>query len=239
MAENTKAKLIALLKTALDEQRAFVAGLSDAERTQAGTATKWSAKDTLAHIAFWQTHQVQVYKALARGEKPADVADDDVQNQIVFNERCDQPWPVVIASAEEAYEALRILVESYTEAGLTTPNQFPPPYERPLWRYFLGNGYTHPVLHYADFYIDHGDLARATARNKQIAKETADFGDDEWRGIADYNLACFYAKTGQKAQAFELLPAALKLAPDLVEWSKEDPDLLPLHGESEYEALYR
>ena len=39
-------------------------------------------------------------------------------------------------------------------------------------------------------------------------------------------------------QALALLPEALRLQPDLVEWSKEDTDLSSLHDLPAYQALY-
>ena len=72
-----------------------------------------------------------------------------------------------------------------------------------------------------------------------MAKETASLGDDDVCGIADYDRACFYAKTGQKGQALALLPGALNMPPRLVDWSKEDPDLISLHAEPACQALYR
>jgi uncharacterized damage-inducible protein DinB len=44
-----------------------------------------------------------------------------------------------------------------------------------------------------------------------------------------YNMACFYATHGQLGKAAELLPEALRLAPQLKEWSMSDPDLAALH----------
>jgi len=51
-------------------------------------------------------------------------------------------------------------------------------------------------------------------------------------------LACFYAANGQLEQALVILPEALRLQPDLVEWSKEDADLISLHNLPAYQALY-
>jgi len=239
MADGTiKDKLVAVLKIGADEQRAFVAGLNDAQRAQVGTADKWSAKDNLAHIVFWQKHLVHDYQILERGETPPQLPDDNEQNQIIFQTYRDQSWPEVIAAAEAAHAGLSALLQGYSEADLTTPNRLPSPRDYPLWRDFLSSGYAHPVLHYADFYLEHGDMARATSLQQQLAKNSASLGDDDARGVADYNLACFYAKTGQKDPALALLPNALKLAPRLIEWSKEDPDLVSLHAETAYQALY-
>ncbi len=234
--DTTKSKLVALLKTAHEEQRAFIAGLSDAQRSQVGTSERWSAKDNLAHIAFWQQDQVQVQKALAHGESVP--PEKPKSNQAIFQEWRDRSWSDVVAAATESFTAWLALLESYSESDLITPNRLPPPCEKPLWRYILHSGYLHPMEHYADCYLEQGDLIRATMLQQKMAKDRANLGEDESRGIANYNLACFYAKTGQKSLALELLSSALKLAPSLVEWSKEDTDLVSLHDEPEYQALY-
>src|SRR5262249_38282697 len=104
MAEGTtKNKLVAVLKTGADEQRAFVAGLTDAQRARAGTADKWTAKDNLAHIVFWQKHLVHDYQILERGETPPQLPDDNEQNAIIFQASRDQSWPDVIAAAESSH----------------------------------------------------------------------------------------------------------------------------------------
>jgi tetratricopeptide (TPR) repeat protein len=59
-----------------------------------------------------------------------------------------------------------------------------------------------------------------------------------WRGIAKYNLACFYALSGEKEQAIQILNQALELAPDLTEWSQQDPDFANIRDDSAYQALY-
>ena len=240
----TKPQLVALLKSGADEQRAFIVSLSAAQRVQIGTSEKWSAKDTLAHNVYFQARTIRNHQLLQRGETPPALPDitADEQSVNIFLAHRDQPWPEVIAAAEAAFAGLIILLDGYSEADLMTPNQLMKPntplWNTPLWREFLSNGYTHPLMHYADFYLEHGDLTHATDLQKRLAKENASFGDDELHGDADYNLACFYAKTGQIESALALLSGALKLAPRLVEWSKEDPDLVSLHAELGYQALY-
>src|SRR5215471_13664536 len=134
MAEGTtKNKLVAVLKIGADEQRAFVARLTDAQRAQVGTADKWTAKDNLAHIVFWQRHLVHDHQMLERGETPPKLPDDNEQNQIIFQTYRDQSWPEVIAAAESAHAALLAQLEAYSEADLTTPSRLPSPRDYPLW----------------------------------------------------------------------------------------------------------
>ena len=61
----------------------------------------------------------------------------------------------------------------------------------------------------------------------------------QWRGTAIYNLACFLALGGIKETAIAKLGEALRLNPDLTEWSKEDADFASIREEPGYKALYQ
>ena len=59
-----------------------------------------------------------------------------------------------------------------------------------------------------------------------------------WIGTAHYNVACSYSLLGNREEAIKELGEALALRPDLIEWSKQDPDLETIRGEAGYKALY-
>ena len=59
----------------------------------------------------------------------------------------------------------------------------------------MGNGFEHPIVHYASYYQQHGELAKATQLYEASVAAVADL--PEWYGSARYNLACFYALSGQ------------------------------------------
>ena len=242
MADQTiKAQVQALLQAGLVEQRAFVASLTGEQHSQVGTPERWSAKNIVGHVASGNAELAAALQAALRGEAPADVfsaPDFNQRNREVFEERRDWPWPKVTAAAEAAYAELMAALKPFSDSDLATPDHFPKPLRLPLWRIFIGYAYWHPLSHYSDFYQEHGDMPRATLLQEKMARETNHLAVDEARGIADYNLACFYAKAGQKRQALDLLPGALKLAPSLVELSKRDTDLDSLHEEPDYQALY-
>ena len=61
--------------------------------------------------------------------------------------------------------------------------------------------------------------------------------DAQWKGTVVYNRACQHALSGQKAIAIRELQDALRLAPSLTEWAKEDTDLAALREEAEYQAI--
>jgi hypothetical protein len=62
---------------------------------------------------------------------------------------------------------------------------------------------------------------------------------DNWQGLVDYNFACLLSLSGDQLQALTTLKNALELNPELIEWSKEDPDLAALRGLDDYQALYQ
>jgi tetratricopeptide (TPR) repeat protein len=119
---------------------------------------------------------------------------------------------------------------------LAQPARFSDQEPRSLAAQIMNNGFEHPVVHYADHYQRRGDLAKATQLCEASVNAVADL--PEWYGSARYNLACFYALSGQPAKAIHELREALQLRPDLLEWSKQDTDLASLHDDPAYQALY-
>lgn len=217
----------------------FVAGLTDAQRAEIGTYAHWSAKDVLAHVTFWQECQYQRLEAARRGETPPKFADVERLNKETFDVRHERSWTDVIADSERAFMVLTEATQGFSEAELSEPKHFAwQDTDAALWTSINGTANEHPVVHFVDYYIEHGDQARAIAMQEAHVVAMQKTGIPTLHGYALYNLACFYAKTGQTAKAIAALPEALRLVPDVMEWSKEDPDLVSLHTEPGYQALY-
>jgi tetratricopeptide (TPR) repeat protein len=237
--DQLRAGLIELLGRAQSDQRALLAALSDDERAAIGTADRWSAKDVLLHIAFWKKRQLERLSAAARGEAPVELEHYDQVNARVFEEWRERPWQAVIDESEQVFEALVSQVREFDPAALADPNRYAWQAGRSLLSSLVGNGFWHPESHIAQCYIDRGDLPQAMRMQEDLTEQLGRYGDQLVpRGEALYNLACFYAINGQADKALELLPEALRLQPDVAEWSKEDPDLISLHGLPAYQALY-
>jgi tetratricopeptide (TPR) repeat protein len=233
------ASLIDLFGRAQSDQRELLAALSAAERAAIGTADHWSIKDTVLHIAFWKNHQAERLAAAARGETPVELESEEQVNARVFEAGRARPWQAVIDESERAFENLVTQVRAFDPAALVDPKRYAWQNGRALLGSVVGNGFWHPESHIAQCYIDRGDLPRATRMQEAVTTLLGQYGDQLVpRGEALYNLACFYAASGQPDQALALLPEALALLPDVIEWSKEDPDLVSLHGLPAYQALY-
>jgi tetratricopeptide (TPR) repeat protein len=233
------ATLIDLFGRAQADQRELLAALSDDERAAIGTADHWSVKDVVLHIAFWKKRQAERLAAAARGETPVELEHFEQINARVFEEWRERPWQAVLDESERAFDTLAAEVRAFDPAALVDPHRYEWQNGRPLLSSVVGNGYWHPESHIAQCYVDRGDLPRATRLQEELTEQLGRHGDQLVpRGEALYNLACFYATSGQADRALALLPEALRLLPDVVEWSKEDPDLISLHGLPAYQALY-
>jgi len=238
-ANQLKNGVIDLLGRAQFDQRELLAALTDHERAAIGTADHWSVKDVVLHIAFWKNREVERLAAAARGETPVDLEHYEQVNARVFEEWRERPWLAVIDESERVFDALVAQVRAFDPDALADPNRYEWQNGRSLLSSLVGNGFWHPESHTAQCYIDRGDLPRATRMQEALTEHLAQYGDQlAPRGEALYNLACFYAANGQLDQALAILPEALRLQPDLIEWSKEDADLVPLHDLPAYQALY-
>ena len=149
----------------------------------------------------------------------------------------DRPWTEIWASIAQAYNALATQIQGIAEDALANPGHFAWRNDQALSGLVISGGYSHPLAHLAQFYFDRGEVAHA---NQLQAKMTARLLElPGSRDAARYNLACYYATTGQPELALTELRVALRLNPKLIEWSKQDTDLDSLRNDPAYQALYR
>jgi hypothetical protein len=232
-------RVIALLHQAQADQQAMIDGLSEQERSAAGTFERWSAKDVVAHCMTWRRMQARRMAALTLGEMPPNFAEFDRINAESYPEQHDRTWDEVLADNQRAVDELTARTQSMPAADLTHAGRFPELGGRPLVTSLVVNGYVHPESHVAQYYLERGDLARATAINEQQAAVLSHFEDmPDLHATAQYNLACFYAATGQKEKVWVPLRAALAERPELEQWARQDNDLEKLRGEPEYQAIF-
>ena len=231
--------LLSLLERAHQAQQEWIADLSPAERETIGTPEEWSPKDMLAHTTFWQQVTVERLAAAQRGTEPPKYDDFQTVNEQIFEERREHTWQQVVDDAQHTYAALIEQVRNLDEQALTDPQRFAWNNGRALASSILGNGHWHPLEHVARHYFAHGEPVRASELlERTVVREPALEVLPQDRGAGLYNLACLYATLGHPEKALPLLPDALRLRPDLIEWSKQDSDLDVLRGEPAFKALY-
>jgi hypothetical protein len=239
--DQVKPQLLQLLDIARAIQLDFLAGLSDTERAETGTSAHWSAKDEIAHTMMWKRHLADRLTAVVRGEEPPSIPDDQIVavNERNFVENQARTWDEVMAEDARIHANLLGAVAALAEDDLAEPGRFPWMNGDPLYASVIGNPYVHVQEHLAQYWRDRGEIARAREVNEQFVAALDRPGTLPLaRSYGLYNLACFYALTGEGTRAIPLLAEALQLHPKLTEWSKQDPDLASIHQEPAYQAIY-
>lgn len=228
-----------LLATVRDQQLAFPAALSEADRAQIGTAESWSARDVLAHNMEWANRTLSEVERIAAGEtvpRP-DYGDFEAENRAIFERHESKSWAELLTWIEDTYALAAGFVEHSGEEQLLHHQDGRP---FPIWRELAGNFITHPMIHLWEYYQQHGydHLLAQQFDDAFFARLIALHDDPGWQGTTTYNLACRYALAGDHERAMAHLGRALELAPALREWAAQDSDLDALRDEPGYQALF-
>ncbi len=234
-----KTDLMVAIQTMRALEKEFIDSISPEERLASGTLQRWSARGVLAHLAAWGDKDNQQIAAVLRGEKPQAFEDLDAINARIYADHAQRPWDELTAYLNRTAEQLVQILQGMDAAALDDAEHYHVDTGRPLWRYIAGNEIFHPASHLAAYCLEHNRMEMAEKIQLQSTRfcEQIDASPD-FRGVAVYNLACFYALAGQKERAISYLGQSLKLNPSLTEWSKEDSDLISLRDDPAYQLLY-
>ena len=227
-----KHALLGLLRHAHRAQNAFLRDLDTTERAAAGAPDRWSAKDHVAHLAFWRGRLVVKLKAVLRNETPPGFEDFQSLNVQVFEENRHRPWHDVLLDDGRSYAAQTACIARLIEEDLVAFNRFDwVPDGGPLYGIVMGYSYEHTQQHIAQFHLDRGYLAKATEIHEAwVGRVVQAQSPAVIKAFALYNLACFYATHAQLLKASTTLRQAFRLypGPRLRELAGSDPDLVAL-----------
>ena len=238
MKHGMQATLALLLQQALDEEMALAADLASAERSAEGTSTDWSAKDTMAHVGAWKERLV---RDLDDGQSGTLLAQEDIGavNQRIFDQTRGLTWPDVLALLRTGSTDLIARVRTLSDMSQSGEQPTAGAGIRPLWRRVVGIGYIHSLTHISQLRIGRGQGRLAVRLSEAMVESLLQLDDTpHWRGELLYDLACTYALAGEVDRALETLAEALRLQPELFEWSRTDPDFAPIRSQTAYQALY-
>lgn len=143
------AELAALIRATSIRMELLLSQLSVEQFNQPGAVGVWSVKDVLAHIAFWERYSIGTLRAIARGETPDMLADDETErnNASVVAQYYQRPLAAVIADWQQAREELLEAIEDLNEEDLNDPNHFPWSEGRSLLDRIAGNSFDHEQEH--------------------------------------------------------------------------------------------
>jgi hypothetical protein len=224
-----KRKLLELVEEARQREIKFIAEMGEDERKQQGTFQEWSAKDELVHIGAWKGIMCERFRAFQAEQTPPAFDDWDTVNDEIFKRHEGDSWTEAVDYLELSYQQMVEQIHALSEDGLMDGQRFPWLRGRSLFRQTIHNGYFHPQGHIAFWYSKRGDPERGTRVMEQVTSQMLSLDESPaWHGQAIYNLACYYAINGESEEAIDRLAQAFVLSPDIVEWSKEDSDLVSL-----------
>ncbi|MGI8824263.1 MAG: TPR end-of-group domain-containing protein [Chloroflexota bacterium] len=237
IAIDVKTIVVELLHLLRKEEVGLVAGLSAAERVATGDLQHMSGKDLIAHLSAARQREAHRLAIAADGGVPCS---DDHDAARIFKENQHRAWPDVQDEAEHMFVEFVHQVERFPEADLVALRRYDWLHGRPLCAEILGYGVRHPLGHMTEFYRRHGETERVrqiyTGLLEGLSRSNLlDVLRED--GLSLYNLACAYAVTGQPKKALELLPAAIKLDPELLRELKRDSDLDALRGDPVFQAM--
>jgi len=227
-----KSDFIAALQFANQELLAFAGELNEADRTTPGLVDRWAARDVLAHVGTSNQEMAEIITAVRRGETPP----AGITNEECYHRYKDRPWEEIIALVRKGNSSVLAQVQDLNEEELNAPVEALN--GRPLWRNIAATAFLHTIIHIAQSLIDRGERDRAMRINEQSIELGMKIDDSPgWQGLFLYNTGCYLALVGEKQLALENLEKGLRLNPQLVEYSKQDTDLISLHDDAGFLAM--
>jgi hypothetical protein len=231
--------VIDLLARARAAEETLIASLSSDERAASGTFENWSAKDLIAHITAWHANLVDTLAAAAVDGTPPPRTNIDEANAQTFAQNAQRSWDDIVADARATASRVGELLPHLSDDDLLRPDRYPWRQGQPMAATVVLRAYWHPMSHIGPFQAQRGNQAAAEV---VCADLLATAGELAWlpllRGWTLYMAAAVYTAIGDRPSALAALRECLSLAPQLRDWSQQDPALAALRSDPDYAALY-
>jgi hypothetical protein len=148
-----KPELLERVTRSRAEFEALMAKFSDELLLRPVLPGGWTAKDALAHVAWWQRRGLVVINAVVNGLEPEyslDESDVDNVNRNTYETNRLRPIADVRREETESYRALMALVESLPDDDLSNPAKFAWTQGKPLSVLVEWNTFAHYDEHMPD-----------------------------------------------------------------------------------------
>ena len=238
MDQGLKQNLLEVVRDARAREQEIVDAATEMPADRGG---RWHAKDQLAHLAWWRDRDGRLIDAVRSGAPPPPAVgsregqEEGRQNAVIYETYRDRPLSEIRDSATSAWDRFTAALEACSEEDLMRPH----PYAEGevLWQTGLGIAY-HTGEHLTYWYQESGETDRVEATQKWLRDIYVKVATDaRSRANANYNLACFYARSGRVAEALPLLQDSFEGNEKLREWAKKDSDLDPIRDDPRVSQL--
>ena len=189
---------------------------------------RWRVQDHLSHLAWLRERDARVIDAVRTGGDipPRHEGERDL-SAVIYDATRDQTASTVIANSQRSWDLLLGAIEACSEEDFARPHPL-----REGRKLVDESPADHVGAHLMWAYLDAGDEKAAEAV-QLWARELSNrmFDDPRSRGVASYNVGCFYARVRRAGEAVPLLREGMELSPQLKDWAKQDPDLDPIRDD--------
>lgn len=225
------------VRTALEAEREmereFVAQVTKSETAPKG----WPAALLLFHLSMWRERLRNALTDVREGRAYAPSPENQEIDEVNDAELASGLGVSLSDIAERSDTLLGELIALSDQVG-----------ERPFkWNVanttseaLLRNSYTHPRVHFHQYWKENGDPERAHALYEDAVSEMRGASAPPIvMGAVLYNLACTRVAQERPDEALTLLEEALPLRPDVAKSAPTDPELAPLYDHPRFKALFK
>ncbi|HEV2414998.1 MAG TPA: hypothetical protein VGX27_09320 [Candidatus Dormibacteraeota bacterium] len=187
---------------------------------------RWRVQDHLSHLAWLREREARVIDAVRTGgDIPPDTGGD--LSALIYEATHGETASTVIANSQRSWDLLQAAIEGCSEEDFSRPHPL-----REGRKLVDESPADHVGAHLMWAYLDAGDEKAAEAV-QLWARDLSNrmFDDPRSRGVASYNVGCFYARVRRAGEAVPMLREGMELLPQLKEWAKQDPDLDPIRDD--------
>jgi hypothetical protein len=140
----TKTEMIEKIIGSREAWDRLIAEVSREDMEKSGFCGKWSLKDVLSHMTWYEGQVAEVLKARAFVGSDLWRLPLHERNDVIYNKYKDRDLDEVVADYQAVHEQLMENLEPLTEEDLNEPSHFPgmPPDWRP-WQIIADNTYKH------------------------------------------------------------------------------------------------
>ena len=236
-AAQLRAVVTGLIAFAAAEEELLLAA-ARSEVADSGTERRWAAAPTIAHNTEFKAQQRERITAVLAGCAPPAFGEIDHRSSAVYRGYAARSGVVLMGESRRVTASLIDGVAALADDDLVDPSRHPWLNGRPLWLQIVVRGFWHPAGHVADYYLGHGEQARAVALQQHMLAATRYLdAPTSVAGMAAYSLACAQAVAGSTEDAARTLTEALALNPDVRANADRDPDLESLRGSGQLTAI--
>jgi hypothetical protein len=234
----SKVQLASIIDEAFQEFKHLDTYLSPEILKKKGTLTKWEPRDDVIHCAFYVQQFADRLK-WPRDHAKADGDDYLKVNDEVWEKHQKESWEEALGLLETACQAVVTGSKPLSEAELNSNRTFTWLGEQSPAQYIIGLIYVHGMMHIQYALMREGLIDAVIESADKVYRMSEKMDSSEvGRGRNLYNKACSYALAGRGGEAISMVKESVKLAPNLLEWSKQDTDLDGLRDNPEFKLIY-